>query len=246
MNAFIAELLGTMVLVLLGNGVVCNVLLPQTKGNNSGWIMITAGWGVAVFVGACIAYAASGAHLNPALTLAAFFADKIGLAKAIVYMVAQFIGAMLGAVLVYFFYKNHFQISKSADDKLSCFCTSSAIADASHAFFCEAIGTFVLVFTIFQFQLPLITLDGAAKSSEFGLGATGLVPVALLVFGIGLSLGGTTGYAINPFRDLGPRLVHHLLPIPGKRDSDWSYAWVPVAGPFAGATIAALLYRLIS
>jgi glycerol uptake facilitator protein len=245
MNVFIAEFFGTMVLVLLGNGVVCNVLLPKTKGNGSGWIVIAAGWGTAVFAGACIANAASGAHLNPALTLAAYLIGKVSLSKAIWYMVSQMLGAMLGALLVYLFYKNHFDISKSSDDKLGCFCTSSAIADASRAFFCEAVGTFVLVFTILQFQSPTITLESSANAKEFGLGAVGLIPVALLVFGIGLSLGGTTGYAINPARDLGPRLIHHLLPIPGKRDSDWSYAWVPVFGPFVGALFAALLYRIL-
>lgn len=244
MNPFLAEFLGTMVLVLLGNGVVCNVLLTNTKGNNGGWIVITIGWGIAVFVGACIANEASGAHLNPALTIALCALQKINTGVALGYIVAQFLGAMLGATLVYLFYRLHFQVTESADDKLGCFCNAPNIAGNSQAIFCEAIGTFVLVFAILQFHGPEIKGVSDEVVSPIGLGSIGLIQVALLVIGIGLSLGGTTGYAINPARDLGPRIMHFLLPIPGKRDSNWSYAWIPVVGPVCGALLAALIYKI--
>ena len=241
MNPFLAELLGTMVLILLGNGVVANVLLPKTKGHNGGLIVITGGWACAVFCGAGIANAASGAHLNPALTLALFAVGKLSFELALVYIAAQMIGAMIGAFLVYEFYKDHFMACDARDTQLACFSTNSAIPNPMRSFFCEAVGTFVLVFALLMFEKPLID-----KVEKFGLGALGIVPVALLVFGIGVSLGGTTGYAINPARDLGPRIVHQLVKLPGKRDSDWGYAWIPVAGPIAGGLIAALLYRIVA
>jgi glycerol uptake facilitator protein len=244
MNPFLAELLGTMILVLLGNGVVCNVLLTKTKGNHGGWIVITFGWGIAVFVGACIANEASGAHLNPALTIAMCALQKITVDVALGYVVAQFLGAMLGAALVYLHYRLHFQVTESADDKLGCFCNAPNIAGNSQAFLCEVIGTFVLVFVILQFQAPEVEGANGATASPIGLGSIGLVQVGLLVIGIGLSLGGTTGYAINPARDLGPRIMHFLLPIRGKRDSNWSYAWIPVAGPIGGALLAALVHQV--
>lgn len=240
MNPFLAELLGTMVLLLLGNGVVANVLLPQTKGNGGGLIVITAGWACAVFCGAAIANAASGAHLNPALTIALMAVGKISLSKAILYIVFQMIGAILGTYLVYQFYKDHFMICKDPDTQLACFSTGPAIRNPLRSLFCEAVGTFVLVMTILMFEAPIID-----KVEKFGLGSIGLVPVALLVFGIGLSLGGTTGYAINPARDLGPRIVHQFVSLPGKRDSDWGYAWIPVAGPVIGGLVAAALYRAL-
>jgi glycerol uptake facilitator protein len=244
MNPFVAEFLGTLVLILLGNGVVCNVVLPKTKGNGAGWIVITAGWAVAVFCGASIANAASRAHLNPALTIALWIAGKTGFIKAIEFIIAQMLGAIAGAALVYFFYKDHFDVCDSADDKLACFCNAPAIRNIGRSFFCEAVGTFVLVYVLLQAQTPSLDLklDSVGASTEFGLGAIGLVPVALLVFGIGLSLGGTSGYAINPARDLGPRIAHQILPISGKRDGDWSYAWVPVLGPIVGGAVAALLH----
>ncbi len=203
MNAFVAEMIGTMILILLGNGVVCNVVLAKTKGHNAGWIVINAGWGVAVFVGACCANAASGAHLNPALTLALMTLGKLSTSNAIGYIVAQFAGAILGAVLVYFFYRLHFAVSESADDKLACFCNSPAIQGNAQALICEIIGTFVLVFAILQFEAPKLSGPSNTEATVMGLGSVGLLPVALLVFGIGMSLGGTTGYAINPARDLG-------------------------------------------
>ena len=239
MNAFLAELLGTMVLILLGNGVVANVVLPKTKGHNGGLIVITAGWACAVFCGAAIANAASGAHLNPALTISLWAVGKISMSKAMFFIVSQMLGAMAGAYLVYQFYKDHFLACDSPDDQLACFATGPAIRNPMRSLFCEAVGTFVLVFTILMFEAPVID-----KVEKFGLGAIGLVPVALLVLSIGVSLGGTTGYAINPARDLGPRIVHHLIALPGKRDSDWEYAWIPIAGPILGGLIAAILYRL--
>jgi glycerol uptake facilitator protein len=253
MNPYFAEFLGTLVLVLLGNGVVANVLLAKTKGHGGGWIVITAGWATAVFIGASISAEASGGHLNPAITLAKLVADvgkpdAFPINKALVFILMQLSGALAGGALVYWFYFPHFAASQSANEKLACFCTTPNIRGSAQAFLCEAIGTFVLVLPIFIMQKPLLenvtaTPDGPVK---FGLGAVGILPVALIVFGIGLSLGGTTGYAINPARDLGPRIAHALLPIPGKRDSEWGYAWVPTLGPIAGAIAAALLFRAIS
>ena len=245
MSAFVAEFLGTMILIILGNGVVANVVLAKTKGNGEGWIVITAGWGIAVFVGALCSAKASGAHLNPALTLGLAAAGKFEATKMFGYVFAQMLGAMAGAAVVYGFYRAHFMATDNADDKLACFCTAPNIRGAAQAMFCEAIGTFVLVFAILMSESAtfenMIGHD-EAKPPILGLGSLGLVPVALLVFGIGLSLGGTTGYAINPARDLGPRIMHYLLPIPGKRDSDWEYAWVPVVGPLLGALVAAALF----
>ena len=245
MNPFVAEFLGTLILILLGNGVVANVVLAKTKGNGGGLIVITAGWGIAVFVGALCAAKASGAHLNPAVTIGLVAAGKFGASKAIEYVIAQMLGAMVGAATVFAFYRAHFIATESADDKLACFCTSPNIRGAMQALFCEAVGTCILVLAILLSEAPefgnMIGAD-STKPPVLGLGSLGLVPVALLVFGIGLSLGGTTGYAINPARDLGPRIMHFLLPIPGKRDSDWGYAWVPVVGPVIGAIAAAVIF----
>ena len=244
MSSFLAELIGTAILILLGDGVVANVLLNKTKGNGAGWIVITFGWGMAVFVGVFCVSQFSGAHLNPAVTLA-LAASPTGdfhWAQVPAYLAAQMIGAFLGAVIVYFFYREHFKATDDADLKLACFCTAPNIRAMATAFFCEVVGTFVLVFPILLMENPSLALDlGAAspKNVKMGLGAIGALPVGLLVFAIGLSLGGTTGYAINPARDLAPRIAHAILPIRGKRDSDWGYAWVPVLGPIAGALLAA-------
>lgn len=244
MNAYLAEFIGTTLLIVFGNGVVANVVLARTKGNNAGWIVITAGWGLAVYVGAFCAAPFSGAHLNPAVTAAMAIAGKLEAAKIAGYLVAQMLGGIVGGTLVYLFYREHFKASDDADGKLACFCTAPAIRNIPQAFFCEVFGTFCLILPIFLITDPSLTLQSGAVT--MGLGSLGLVPVALLVFGIGLSLGGTTGYAINPARDLGPRLAHAFLPIPGKRDSDWSYAWVPVAGPLAGAAAAAFVHSLLT
>ncbi len=247
MNSYVAEFLGTLILIILGNGVVANVVLSKTKGHGSGWVVISAGWGIAVFIGALCSAKASGAHLNPAVTMGLVAAGKFELSKAIGYIVAQMLGAMAGGTLVYGFYRAHFMSTDNADDKLACFCTSPNIPGAMQSLFCEAVGTFVLVFAILLLETPIFENplgSDNAKPPTLGLGSLGLVPVALIVFGIGLSLGGTTGYAINPARDLGPRIVHHLLPIAGKRDSDWEYAWVPVVGPILGALVAAIVFLL--
>lgn len=241
MHPFVAEFIGTMLLILFGNGVVANVVLARTKGNDSGWIVIAAGWGIAVFIGAFCANEFSGAHINPAVTVAMVVGGKLGLSQAGGYILAQFAGAIAGAVLVYLFYREHFNVTDDVDAMLACFCTAPNIRNSTQAFFCEVVGTFALILPIFMMAMLHPDSDPVV-----GLGSLGLLPVGLLVFGIGLSLGGTTGYAINPARDLGPRLVHALLPIRGKRDSDWGYAWVPVAGPIAGAVMAAAVHRIIT
>ena len=247
MNAYIAEFIGTMMLVLFGNGAVANVVLARTKGFDAGWIVITAGWGIAVFIGAFCCKEYSGAHINPAVTLAMVLSDNLEIAKAPWYVAAQMLGAMVGAMLVYLFYREHFNVTDDKDAKLSCFSTSPNIRNLPQAFFCEALGTFALILPIFLMVDPSLAADAGASSNGpvLGLGSIGLLPVGLLVFGIGLSLGGTTGYAINPARDLGPRLMHAVLPIRSKRDSDWGYAWVPVLGPLVGAVLAAVVQRLI-
>jgi glycerol uptake facilitator protein len=243
MSLFVAEFLGTMLLVLFGNGVVANVVLSKTKGHNGGWIVITAGWALAVYIGAFCSDKASGAHLNPAVTVAMLTAGKIAAAKASEYLIAQMVGAIAGATLVFVFYREHFLVSDDADAKLACFCTAPNIRQNIQALICETIGTFVLILPIFLMTPADLKTTGGTQA--IGLGSIGLLPVALLVFGIGLSLGGTTGYAINPARDLGPRIVHALLPIPGKRDSDWGYAWVPVMGPLIGAVLAAVVAKAL-
>jgi glycerol uptake facilitator protein len=247
MNPYLAEFIGTALLVLFGNGVVANVVLARTKGHGGGWTVITAGWGVAVFVGAACAEPFSGAHLNPALTLAMAAAGKLAAGQVAGYLLAQMLGGMLGGTLVFLFYREHFKASSDADAKLACFCTAPNIRRLPQALLCEVLGTLVLVLPIFLLTpatIPLPTGDGTTEVTV-GLGSIGLVPVAFLVFGIGLSLGGTTGYAINPARDLGPRIVHFLLPVPGKRDSDWGYAWVPVVGPILGGLLAAAIQAAV-
>ncbi len=234
MSPFLAELIGTAFLILLGDGVVANVVLNKTKGNNSGWIVITFGWAIAVFVGVYISAAQSGAHLNPAVTFGLATAGKFAWALVPIYIAGQFAGAMIGAFLVWIAYKKHFDETADADAKLAVFCNSPAIRNTPFNLATEIIGTFALVFGVFF-------ITGA----DVKLGSLDALPDALLVLGIGLSLGGPTGYAINPARDLGPRIIHFILPIKGKRDSDWSYSWIPVAGPIIGGLIAALVYNMI-
>ncbi len=238
MSPFMAELIGTMLIILLGDGVVANVLLNDTKGNNSGWIVITTAWGLAVFVGIVVAAPYSGAHLNPAVTIGLAIAGKFAWAKVLPYIVAQMLGAFLGAFLVWLMYYDHFQRTNNPGSVLAVFCTGPAIRNYISNIASEIIGAFVLVFTVFYVSGAEIT----TSKTPIGLGSVGALPVALLVWVIGLSLGGTTGYAINPARDLGPRIMHFILPIKSKGTSDWQYAWIPVAGPIAGAAIAALLY----
>lgn len=248
MHPYAAEVIGTAFLILFGNGVVANVVLAKTKGNDSGWIVISAGWGLAVFIGVFCVNDFSGAHINPAVTVAMVTGGKLDVPTALGYIGSQMMGAMIGAALVFLFYREHFKVTEDTDSKLACFCTAPNIRNLPQAFLCEVVGTFTLVLPIFL-MVPPTLIEGSTPADTdpaLGLGALGALPVGLLVFGIGLSLGGTTGYAINPARDLGPRLIHALLPIPGKRDSDWSYAWVPVIGPLVGAVLAALLYRMLS
>jgi glycerol uptake facilitator protein len=240
MTEFQAELLGTFILILLGNGVVANVVLKGTKGNSGGWIVITAGWALAVFSGVIIAGPYSGAHLNPAVTFALALAGDFPWTAVPKFMLAQVLGALLGALAVYGFYFHHYALESDADAKMATFCTAPAYRSIPNNIFSELIGTFVLIFAILHFTEPEISM-GLSQTTKVGMGSLGAVPVMFVVLAIGLSLGGTTGYAINPARDLGPRLAHQLLAIPGKRDSDWSYAWVPVAGPIIGAGLAVLL-----
>jgi len=238
MNPCIAEFIGTLLVVTFGNGVVANVVLARTKGHDAGLIVITAGWGMAVFIGAFCSAPFSGAHLNPAVTLAMAMAGKLAVGSVGGYVLAQMLGAMAGSAMAFLFYREHFKASDDPDAKLACFCTAPAIRNLPQAFFCEVVGTFMLILPIFLMTDPVIEVADA--SALVGLGTLGRLPVALLIFAIGLCLGGTTGFAINPARDLGPRLMHAFLPIPGKRDSDWGYAWVPVVGPLVGAVLAAL------
>lgn len=241
MSAFAAEFIGTMFLILLGNGVVANVVLKNTKGNSSGWMVIATGWALSVFTGVVIAAPYSGAHLNPAVTLGLALVGKFGWDQVGLYIVAQLLGAMLGALLVWLVYKPHFETTESPQSQLAVFSTGPAIRQPVSNLFSEAVGTFVLIFVVFYFTNPEI----GEEKTPIGMGALGAIPVSFLVWAIGLSLGGTTGYAINPARDLGPRIIHALLPIKNKCDSDWSYAWVPVLGPVLGAGAAALLYMIL-
>ena len=235
LEKFLAEVFGTGALVLLGDGVVAGVLLARSKAQNSGWIVISLAWGLAVFAGVVIAGPISGAHLNPAVTLAVAMNGGIPWSEVPVYWAGEMLGAFVGAVIVFLHYYPHWAETENADLKLAVFSTGPAIRSPLWNFVSEVIGTFVLIFVIFAF---------ANGGKATGLAPLGALPVALLVVVIGLSLGGTTGYAINPARDLGPRIAHFLLPIPGKRDSDWSYSWIPVAGPLVGAALAAIVYQL--
>ncbi|HKJ79307.1 MAG TPA: MIP/aquaporin family protein [Prolixibacteraceae bacterium] len=238
------EFLGTFILILLGNGVVANVNLKNTHSFNAGWIVITAGWGMAVFVAVLITADLSGAHINPAVTLGLALSGLFEWAKVLPFIAAQMLGAMLSATTVYVFFYDHFRMTETPGAKKACFCTAPAIRNFKSNFFSEAMGTFVLILAVLLITIPELEYVSLG-SQKVGLGSLGALPVALVVFSIGLSLGGTTGYAINPARDLGPRIIHALLPIKNKDDNDWNYAWVPVLGPVAGAAAAALVYGLI-
>lgn len=231
MNAFFAEFFGTAIIIVFGGGVVANVLLSKTKGNNGGWIVITFGWAVGVFTGVLLAAPYSGAHLNPAVTLALVLAHKSSVTLLPLYMCAQLLGAMFGAFLVWVAYKKHFDATDDAGSVLAVFCTAPNIRSYWYNVLTEVIGTYVLALAVLYMAQP-----------DVGLGALNALPVSIVVLGIGLSLGGPTGYAINPARDLGPRIIHFLLPIPAKRDSDWKYSWVPIIGPLLGASLAAAMY----
>jgi len=235
MNIFLGELIGTMLLILLGDGVVANVVLAKTKGNDSGWIVISAGWGFAVAIAVYVAGWASGAHINPAVTVGLLVTGDLPASQVPLYLAGQFLGAFLGAVLVYLAYLPHWAPTTDAGGKLAVFCTGPAIRHSTGNLICEIIGTAVL----------LIGALGIGNANNGLAGGVGPYAIGILVFSIGLSLGGPTGYAINPARDLAPRIAHALLPIPGKGDSDWSYAWIPVVGPILGAVIGALIYTTL-
>lgn len=239
MTPFIAEILGTMVMILLGNGVVANVNLKGTIGNNSGWIVVTSAWAFAVFVGVTIAGPVSGAHLNPVVTLGLALIGKFSWDLVPTYILGEMIGAMLGAFLVWLSHKDHFAATEDEGAKLACFSTGPAIKNNFSNLISEAIATFVLIFSIFYIAGPSLQIAADANAT-IGLGTVGALPVAIVVWAIGLSLGGTTGYAINPARDLGPRIMHAILPIKGS--SNWGYAWIPIVGPIIGASLAAALY----
>ena len=232
------EFIGTAVLVLMGDGVVAGTTLKQTKGYNAGWGVITFAWGFAVMCGAFIASPYSGAHLNPALSIGMAIAGVFPWSEVPAYIVAQLLGGFVGAVLVYLFYKDHYDVTDDPDTKLGTFCTMLAIMNKPRNLFCELVGTFIRVFVIL-----CLALEGNVP--QVGMGAIGVFPVTCLIMAIGMSLGSTTGYAINPARDLPPRLAHCLLPIKGKRDSGWGYSWVPVVGPIIGSCLAAVCYLLI-
>lgn len=239
MNDFTAEFIGTMFLILMGNGVVANVVLHGTKGNNGGWIVITTGWALAVFTGVVIAGPYSGAHLNPAVSLGLAIAGEFPWAEVPLFIAAQLLGAMVGSLTVWAIYKKHFDSTADSSLQLAAFSTGPAIRNKMSNTLSEIVGTFTLIFVIFYVTDPVL---GGDKATPIGMGSLGAVPVAFLVWSIGLSLGGTTGYAINPARDLGPRIVHALVPMKNKCKSDWSYAWIPIFGPVVGAGLAALLY----
>lgn len=247
MDLWLAEFIGTAILILLGNGVVANVVLERTKGHGAGLIVIAAGWGCAVYTAVVCVGEISGAHLNPAVSVGLAAAGKFSWEQVPLYVSAQMAGGFAGAVLVFLFYYPHYGVTDDADAKLATFCNAPAIRSAGFNLLGEVMATFVLVYAVLMFVDPKLTLPTVATTDinagdiKVGLGTIGAVRVGLLVFAIGLSLGGTTGYAINPARDLSPRLAHALLPVPGKRDSDWSYSWIPVIGPLIGGLLAALL-----
>ncbi|TCI48981.1 aquaporin family protein [Exiguobacterium sp. SH3S2] len=233
MSAFVSEIIGTMLLVLLGNGVVAGVVLRHSKAENGGWIVITFGWGLAVMVGVYAAGIYGGAHINPAVTIGLATSGVFPWADVPLYILAQLIGAFIGACLVYAHYKPHYDATEDQSAKLATFSTIPAIRNTPFNLISEIIGTFVLVFALLSFG-----------ANTFADGLNPLV-VGFLIVSIGLSLGGTTGYAINPARDLGPRIAHTILPIKNKGTSDWGYSWIPVIGPIIGAVIAALLYGIL-
>lgn len=241
MSEFAAELIGTMLLIILGNGVVANVVLKGTKGHNGGWMVITTGWALAVYVGVVFAGPYSGAHLNPAVTIGLAIVGKFAWNKVVLFIAAQLIGSVIGAAIVWLVYKDHFDSTGDPNTEMAAFCTAPAIHNRWFNLLSEIVGTFVLVFVIFYFT----NAEMGNEKTPIGLGSLGAIPVAFLVWAIGLSLGGTTGYAINPARDLGPRLAYRLLPLKNKTLPNWEYAWIPVIGPFIGAAIAAVFFLLL-
>ena len=241
MSTFVAEIIGTFFLMLLGLGVNANVVLKDTKGNNGGWILITTGWGLAVYVAVFVAAPFSGAHINPAVSIGLAAAGVFPWNEVPSYIAAQFIGAMLAALLIWLNYRDHFNKTQEKASKLGVFSTAPAIPNTILNLLAEITGTFVLVFSV----LYLTDAKILASDEIIGLGSLGALPVALVVWSIGMSLGGTTGYSINPARDLGPRIMHAILPIKDKGSSDWTYSWIPVIGPIIGGILAALLSNFL-
>lgn len=239
MNAYLAEFIGTLVLILMGDGVCACTSLEKSKGKGAGWVVVTLAWGLAVMCGVFIAGPYSGAHLNPAVSLGLAVAGKFAWAKVPGYIIAQLLGGFCGAALVWAFYKDHYDATEDGATKLGTFCTIPAIENKWRNFFCEAVGTWVLVFCILMFSVP-------GNTPVVGMGSIGALPVTMLIMAIGMSLGGATGYAINPARDLAPRFAHMVLPMKSpKCESGWAYSWIPVAGPIAGAVVAAICFVLI-
>ena len=234
-TACLFEFIGTAVMILLGDGVVASTVWQKSKGTGAGWVVITMAWGFAVMCGVFIAGPYSGAHLNPAVSIGLALGGSFPWASVPGYAVAQMLGGFVGAVLVYLFYKDQFDATDDPDAKLGCFCTMPAIMNRPRNFFCEFLGTFLLILVILMLAEP-------GNVAAVGMGSLGAFPVTMLIMAIGMSLGGTTGYAINPARDLAPRIAHALLPIKGKRDSGWAYSWVPVLGPICGAIVAGLCF----
>jgi glycerol uptake facilitator protein len=242
---FLAEMVGTALLVLLGDGVVANQLLRDTKGNGTGWVMITTGWAMAVAIAVYSIGRISGGHINPAVTLGLLAIGQVDAGLVPTYLAAQLTGGVLGGVLVWLAYLPHWGRTEDPSAKLGVFCTAPAIRTTPSNFLCEAIGTFVLMFGVLAIGANAGEMIGDLDLSAVFATAINPLLVGFLVWGIGLSLGGPTGYAINPARDLGPRIAHALLPIPGKGGSDWGYSWIPVAGPIAGAVVGALVFRML-
>ena len=242
MSPFTAELIGTMILILLGNGVVANVVLKDTKGNGGGWMVITTGWALAVFAGVVVAGPYSGAHLNPAVTIGLAIGGKFPWAQVPAFIAAQLIGAMIGTFLVWVMYKDHYKATEDSIMKAASFYTIPAIKNLKLNFISELLGTFVLLLAVFY----ITNGEVGKEKTPIGLGSIGAIPVTFIVWAIGLSLGGTTGYAINPARDLGPRIIHSILPMKGKIKTDWKYAWIPIMGPIVGSAIAAGLYLILN
>lgn len=244
MNPIVAEYLGTLILILMGTGVCANSSLNDTFARGADWVLISFGWGLGVFIGVIVAGPSSGAHLNPAVTIGLALAGKFAWADAPLYILAQLVGAMSGAFLTWLLYADHYNRTESAGTIKGTFCTSPAIKNTARNVFSEVVGTFVLIFVVLFIAGPEFKVLGI-DTVKVGLGSVGALPVALLVVAIGMSLGGLTGYAINPARDLGPRIIHSLVPIKTKGPSDWGYAWVPIVGPIVGAAFAALVYLAV-
>ncbi len=243
-NAFIFEVIGTAILIIMGGGVVANSILKKSKAEGAGWVNITFGWGIGVFIAVIVAGPHSGAHINPAVTIGLATAGLFPWASVPGYILAQIAGAFVGACIVYFTFKLHFDATEDEAAKLAIFSTMPAIDNKFYNIVTEVVGTFILIFVIFYIAEPRF-VSSVVEGEPVGLGSLGALPVALLVVGIGMSLGGPTGYAINPARDLGPRIAHAVLPIKGKGPSGWNYFWVPIVGPIIGAVLAALLFNVL-